>query len=289
MNNLTLYKLTKKETLEGLTEAVLEDNKFKTCDTYTTRSIGFSRNKDEMYLSSFSEGTLITVTEQLKKVDANALKTKTKERVEKLSFSEDRKLSKKEIDTISMEVTEELLPQTFPKAEKNFRVFFRKDGLVFVEGSSKRADDIFSFIRKVLGSFPIVPVETEETVNSYLEALILTKKEDSFELLEKAKLTTLNEGVVSLSKISLEETALADLVKESAYIESIELLWDGVLRFNIKEDFSFSGIKYENTLSKSSIEADLAESQEESTIEFIQITELSKVVDVFLEKLTLVE
>lgn len=284
MKNLVVFKLKDDIKMNSIVAAMTEDlmqgYKFKECGAHDRVRMGFSTNIDTLYVSSHTDGFLLKVTEQLKKPETNEVKKRIQEREKRHIEDTEQKPNKKLKDTWKFEVEEELLPLTFAKEPKTYKVFLRKDGLVLVEANYKKAEEILSLIRKVVGSLPVVPVETDKPVTDFLDSLITETNDDFFELLNKATLITQEDRTVSLSKAPLYDSEAQDLVEDGAMVTCLEMCYDGMVVFNLKDDFSFAGIKYDEQLSGDS------DDDSEATAEYLQLVELGKVITEVISRLT---
>lgn len=287
MKTVSIFKLEREalDVLKGQLSntEVLDDNKFKECGKYDSRKIGFSLNLDKTYASQQQKGLLVTITTQVKVVEPNALDNKVKEMSEQYSLENEGALpTKKMLEDFKHSATEELLPLTFAKKPKHFRILFNDDGLVLAEGTAKFAEGLFTFMRKVFESTPVVPYETDKPVGDMLDSLITEESDDAFELLCKATFVGEDGRKITLGKESLYDSLAQKLVEEGAYTTSVETMFDGMVTCVIKDDFSLTGIKYDNQLSGNEDEQELAD----ITTEYLQLNEINKVVREIIGRLT---
>lgn len=280
MKTVAVYEVKKEEVgaiLSGLTEDVLssEQNKFKRCGAHDSRRFGFSPCLNGLYVDAQKGYTLINVTEQIKVPEPLAVEDLVVAKVVQFKLDNDNvEPNKKTKDVFKFEAVEELLPATYPKKEKHFKVMILDSGLILTEATGKKAEEILGLIRKVLGSLPAVPFETETPIGDLLDKLISTQKDDKFELLSKATLIDQLGQQVSLSKESLYNSIAQDLLKEDAYTTSVELFYDGAVSFNLKDNFTLSGVKF----------SDVVEAEDDDLgTEFLQLNEVIKVIEYIID------
>jgi len=293
MKSIQLFTLNSeaiKSTFELLTEETLQRNKFQPCGSHDRKRIGFSLNLDGLYVSDHRGDLLLTITEQEKKIEAYTVKTRLKEFEE--SYAEDNEgelPTKKMIEEETHKIVEELLPLTSPKEPKSFKVLLRKDGTVLTEASGKKAEDLLNLIRKAIDTLPVVPYEPLSSVGDLLDELVLPSinsngnkvrplVHDKIELLNKGTFIDQDNRKHVLSGETLYDSKAQELVTEGAITTQIELLFDGVVIFNLKDDLTLSGIKYSEIIS--------AEDDPIGT-EFLQLAEIKKVVDEIITHLKL--
>lgn len=295
MKQISLFTLNAeaiKITHNLLTEETLEANKFQPCGKFDMRRMGFSLNLDDTYVSDQRGDLLLTITEQEKKIEAYAIKTRIKEFEETYSEANEGELpNKKLIESETHKIVEELLPITSPKEPKKYKMLLRKDGTVLVEASGKKAEDLLNLVRKAIESFPVVPYEPVSSVGDLLDELVKPEVNtngnkvrplvhEKIELLNRGTFIDLDGRKHTLSGETLYDSKAQVLVEEGAYTTQVEIMYDGVVTFNLKDDFTFTGIKYSETIS--------AEDDSIGT-EFLQLSEIKKVVDEFITHLKVEE
>ena len=286
MKVVSLYKVEKSEVgtiLAGLSEEVVssEQNKFKRCGDYDSRRLGFSPNIDGLFVTEQGAYTQFTITEQFKVPEPLAVQDLLDLKIFAYKeANEGNKPNNKELKELKLEVVETLLPSTYPKPTKSYKVIILNDGTIMVEATGKKAEELLGKIRMVVGSLPVKFLESETPIGDLLDKLISTQKDDKFELLNKATLIDQDGQQASLSKDSLYDSIAQDLIKEGAYATSVELFFDGAVAFDLKDDFTLKGIKFSDVVE--------AEDDEQAT-EFLQISELIKVVNYILDSTKLKE
>jgi recombination associated protein RdgC len=83
------------------------------------------------------------------------------EKISEKEEQEARKLSKKERTALKDELIFELLPRAFSFSKKTYAYIDPKGGWMIVDAASaKKAEDLLSYLRKCLGSLPVVPINT---------------------------------------------------------------------------------------------------------------------------------
>jgi len=286
MKSVSLYKIKQEELqtiLEGLTEELLgsDKNKFKPCGKFDARNIGFSLNLDKLYVSSQRGGVLLRLTDQVKIPEGNRVNDMIKARTVTYTQDSDKKPSKKLLGEWKIDITEQLLPETYPKASKDYLILIRQDGTVLIEGNHKKAEDLCDMVRKTIGSFPIVPLEVDFLCGDLLDDLVKTGTDDVFELLNKANVITADGHNVAISKGSVYDSEAKELVEQGGMVTSLEMSYDGMVTLTLKDDLTFNGIKYDVQLT-----GDKEEEDPESTSQYLQLSEISKVVDEVVERLT---
>ena len=142
------------------------------------------------------------------------VKNEIERRIKKLE-SAGQKLEKADKKRIKEDVVNELIDKAFPK-EKEVDIFIDlRNGLVFVGASSASvAENCFAFIRKVLNTFPAIPIRYEKEIGRELDNIFLQNgtrlKTATLDIAMKFKLTELDTLTYSVTN-NLTECPLQSL------------------------------------------------------------------------------
>ena len=299
MKTLTLFTLNEKaiqSTFAAVQEETLGQFMFSPCGLHDQVKRGFTANLDGLLVSDQKAGILLRVTEQKKAPEVYLLKAHVERQTVQFEAETGRKPKKEDKSKFKSIAMEELLPVTTPKEPKTYSMLLRPNGMVLCEASAKISEDMISLVRKALGSFAVVPMETDAPVGDLLDSLVKgvfnsqgnEVSDDYFEVLQKATLTDSDEGTITFAKRSLADTDARELVAEQgAMVNSLELLYDGLTAFVIRDDLSISGIKYSEDLI-----ASLGETEDELDFalgsQALILEEVSKLVDEVLQRLKVV-
>lgn len=263
MKNVTIFKIKEDSMSQVLTSIeqgseLFEEFKFKPLGDTEQRRLGFVVPKtlkdtiNPFYADFFGNGFLLEVKEQKKVPEKYLVEELIEQMTEtELALNGEEKLPKSIEERLKIEATQEVLKNTSPKKPNFYNVYINAKGLIFVEAKGKLAEDIISLIRKTIGSFPCVPfVESGDfepsKVSDLLDNLITEKITGKFTLGNKASLTS-PEGVkYSLSKGSLYDSDADNNVSHNDFmVNSIELEYDGAVKFTLDEGLVLSGIKFD--------------------------------------------
>lgn len=160
--NLQLYRLTSpfEHTAEDLTEK-LEAFSFQPCGKRDESRMGWVAPLGPGYdlLCHSANGYLMVCARKEEKVlPAAVVKELVNDRVEAIELQEDRKVYRKERETIKEEVLYDALPKAFTRSFRTYAYIDPKGGWVVVDASSpKKAEELCSLLRESLGSLPAIP------------------------------------------------------------------------------------------------------------------------------------
>ena len=106
---------------------------------------------------------------------AAVIKDMLQEKIDDMEAAQGRALKKKEKESLKEEILHTLLPRAFPRSSQTFLWINAAENYLVVDaGSSKKADDVLSLLRKCTGSLPVVPLALlnppEITMTEWLNA-----------------------------------------------------------------------------------------------------------------------
>ena len=162
--NLLMYRLTSDIPLTADTlETALAAKPALPCGSQTLSTYGFippfGKDEDAQLVHSGQGFLLICARTEERILPSSVVRDAVQEKVDEIEAAESRKVYKKEKDQIKDEVTQALLPRAFIRRSKTYAAIAPAQGLILVDSSSaKRAEELLSTLREVLGSLPVRPV-----------------------------------------------------------------------------------------------------------------------------------
>jgi recombination associated protein RdgC len=167
-------------------------------------------------------------------------------KVAEIEEREARKLSKKERTTLKDETIFELLPKAFTKSSFTDAFIDPGNGLIVVNASSyKKAEDVVSMLRKVMGSLPAKPIKTEHRPQASMSSWTQNTNQipHKFKHGGKYALVSLETSAKKSRFTEYEPSELKELLEVGTQVSSMSLEWDESLRFVFESDFRIKGIK----------------------------------------------
>ncbi|AUR87482.1 putative exonuclease [Vibrio phage 1.101.O._10N.261.45.C6] len=289
MNNNTIYKFTEdsdfnvKTMFQAELFASFKFNALTTADT-DRRRMGFVVNTisgeylDEVQVKG-NTFHIVTIREQKKSPEKYLIDAQVAGKKAQYLLETDKLPEKSLVKEWKDEATDVVLRITIPKQPKDYIVAVRDDGVIFVEAKGKMVEDLTALIRKTIGTFPVIPFETDTPVTDFMDNMVSDGVKDVFTLGNKATLVD-EEGINhQLSKGSLYDSDAEDYVKNGMFVTSLALNYDGVVDFTLKDDFVLEGIKFDK-------DAFEEEDNSEAGTFLLQLDELNKVVNELISRVT---
>jgi len=165
--NLALYRFTEPFTLTAdELEEKLADKHFRPCGSHDEFSLGWTSpvgNTSEQLIHASNGFFMLCLKKEEKVVPAGVINEMLQDKIAEVEEQEARKLSKKERTALKDELIFELLPRAFSFSKKTYAYIDPKGGWIIADAASaKKAEDLLSYLRKGLGSLPVVPVNTTD-------------------------------------------------------------------------------------------------------------------------------
>lgn len=234
--------------LDAITEINLE---FATAEGSQSHTVGLVRFEDDgKFVKEFSDLELLQVGQSVKKVDKKKVKRILNERLEEMrvdmeSQGQDFYVDKEVVKALKEDIEFGLLPETEPEDFFNYVVLDKTTNLLYVlNGSKKIAEEITSFLRNVLGTFPSVGFSVhEEAIISGFGALLENHEADRLTLGNYIKMED-SEGVVVWTKESLYDSKAIELKEAGKNVVAIGLEYDGVVEFVVDKELKLSKLRF---------------------------------------------
>ncbi len=255
--NLLMYRLTTDTPLTADTlEAALATKPALPCGSQTLSTYGFvapfGKDADAPLVHSGQGFLLVCARTEERILPSSVVRDAVQEKVEELEAAESRKVYKKERDQIKDEVTQALLPRAFIRRSKTFAVIAPTQGLILVDSSSaKRAEELLSSLREVLGSLPVRPIGVKvaptATFTDWVKqhqashGLVLTNE---CELRDSAE----DGGIIRIKREDLASEEVQMHLAAGKLVTQLTLAWEDKLSFLIDDKLTIKRLRFEDLL-----------------------------------------
>lgn len=263
--NLLLYRFTSpfETDVEQLAE-LLQPQAFTPCGRQETSRYGWVSPmgdiSQELYHSA--NGCLMLCARKEEKVlPASVIREKVEDKVKIIEAKEDRRVYRKEKETLKEEIIFDCLPQAFTKSHRTFGYIDIKNGWLCIDsGSYGKAEEWMKLLRDTLGSLPVVPVQVTESpavvMTSWLKGEPLP---EDLELGDECELREQREegGIVRCKKQDLLGKEIEPHLNAGKQAVKLALNWDECLQYMLADDLSIKRLKFgEELISEAQDSAD---------------------------------
>jgi len=254
--NLMIYRFTKPlDTGPEILEQRLAEFAFEPCGSQDQSKFGWieAMGRSGQTYSHIADGCmLICARKEEKLLPASVVKEMLEERAEQLEQQNGRALKKKEKEALKEEITLQLLPRAFSRYQQTYAWLNPAAGLLVVDaGSSRKAEDVISLLRKTLGSLPVVPVSltipAEVTMTEWLNQEQIPA---GFELGDEAELRSAMEhgGIIRCKQQELMCDEIKNHLANDKLVTKLALNWREKLGFVLEEEMQIKRLKYSELL-----------------------------------------
>ncbi|NKF51097.1 recombination-associated protein RdgC [Shewanella sp. WXL01] len=250
--NLTLYRFNKPFNVETeALETALQDFTFSPCSSQDISKFGFSKalgKQGDALVHSAENRHLICVTKEEKILPGQVIKEALDEKVAEIEAAENRKVTKKEKDSIKDEITTTLLPRAFSRRSQTRALIMPELEMILIDSSSAaKAEELLALLRKALGSLPVIPLSfatpIETTLTEWLKA---GSAPMPFEMQDEAELKSDSDegGIVRFKQQVLQEDEVLAHIETGKQVHKLALHYGQSIACVIQSDASVKRIKF---------------------------------------------
>jgi recombination associated protein RdgC len=278
--NLTLFRFTEPFTLSSAeVEQKLETMRFRPCGGHDESSFGWTSplgRSSEQLVHSANGYVMVCGKKEEKVLPASVINELVLEKILDIETQQARKLSKKERTEVKDELIFELLPRAFSFSRNTYAYIDPKGGWVVVDsGSSKKAEDILSSLRKCLGSLPVVPVNTvQKPMLTMTEWLINDQTPTGISIEDECELRSPEEegGIVRCKKHDLALPEIKNHLETGKQVSKLALNWEGRLAFVLDENLSVKRLRFLDLIQDQLADTNAETEQEHFDVDFSIMT-----------------
>ncbi|NIB44021.1 recombination-associated protein RdgC [Pseudomaricurvus alkylphenolicus] len=250
--NLLLYRFTAPVDLdpENLPQ-LLRDNEFTPCGRQDTSKYGWVSpmgDLSEELLHAANGCYMFCARREEKVLPAAVIREKLDDRVKTIEHREDRRVHRKEKETLKEEIIFDCLPQAFTRSQRTYGYVDAHNGWLCIDASSyAKAEEWMKLLRDSLGSLPVVPVQVSESpaiiMTSWLRGEPLP---EDLELGTECELREQREegSVVRCKKQELLADEIEPHLNAGKHVVKLALEWDESLQLLLADDLAIKRLKF---------------------------------------------
>lgn len=258
--------------------AKLQQLTFQPCLPSIPVSVGWVAPVEEenaVLVEQINNRLMICMQVEERLLPAAVVRQELKQKVKQLEASKDRKIGKKEKNSLKDEVIMTLLPRTFSRFSRVYAyVDIKNNWLVLGSTHKKRTEQFLSLFKKSIGEnihwFEIkkIPPILTQWVNqqNYPEGFSIEKKGVLQDADQKAR-------IIRCQQQDLFADSIQDFIKDGCEFKQLALLWRDSIRFVLAEDFTLRSIKFEDALIDQVKEMEPETRQQKFMADFFMMTE----------------
>ncbi|OII57394.1 recombination-associated protein RdgC [Pseudomonas putida] len=255
--NLLTYRLTQEVPFEPeALEAALASKPARPCASQELTTYGFiapfGKGEDAPLVHVSGEYLLIAARKEERILPSSVVNDAVKEKVEEIETEQMRKVYKKERDQIKDEIIQAFLPRAFIRRSMIFAAIAPRLGVILVNSASaKRAEDLLSTLREVMGSLPVRPATVKiAPVATMTEWVKSQEAAEGFYVLDECELrdTAEDGGIVRCKRQDLTGEEIQLHLSTGKVVTQLALAWQDKLSFILDDKIVIKRLKFEELL-----------------------------------------
>ncbi|MBU2964465.1 recombination-associated protein RdgC [Amphritea sp. 2_MG-2023] len=291
--NAIFYRFTQPFTYtpEALEEK-LSEKAFTPCGSQELSRFGWvspSGDLSEMLVHAGNGFMLIAAQKEDKIIPTQVIRQQLDNKVKLIEDEQARKVYKKEKDQLKDEIVLDLLPRAFSKYQTTWALIAPEHNLFIVDASShKRAEELLSHLRSLLGSLPVVLPDVNQSPSAVMSNW-LEQPQDRYTGLEPLDECELRDSAVETAVIrckgqDLESDEIRHHLEAGKRVVKLALEWQESLNFILQDDLCIKRIKLSDQLKEKMDQDSPDEAFAQFDADFVQMSlELTRLIPALTE------
>lgn len=255
--NLLVYRLTQDLPFDAeALEAALATKLARSCASQELTTYGFiapfGKGEDAPLVHVSGDFLLVAARKEERILPGSVVRDALKEKVEQIEAEQMRKVYKKERDQLKDEIVMSFLPRAFVRRSATFAAIAPKLGLILVDSASpKRAEDLLSTLREVLGSLPVRPLGVKMAPTATMTDWVKSQQAATdFFVLDECELrdTAEDGGVVRCKRQDLTSEEIQLHLSAGKLVTQLSLAWQDKLSFVLDDKLVVKRLRFEDLL-----------------------------------------
>ncbi|MYM62771.1 recombination-associated protein RdgC [Pseudomaricurvus sp. HS19] len=254
--NLLVYRFTRPFDLspEQLDEQLRKDQ-FTPCGSQETSQAGWVSPMGDLSqeLCHTANGCIMLCARKEEKIlPAAVVRERLEQRVQEIEAKEDRRVYRKEKETLKEEIIFECLPQAFTKSRRTFGYIDTQQGLLLVDASSYAAAEAWiKLLRESIGSLPVIAVQVVDTparvMTDWLQGGELP---EALENGDECEMREASEGgaIARMKKQDLSGDEIEAHLSAGKLVHKLALQWDEQVQFVLQDDLAIKRLRFSEKL-----------------------------------------
>ncbi|MFF7708370.1 recombination-associated protein RdgC [Pseudomonas sp. NPDC007930] len=255
--NLLVYRLTQDIPFDPQAlEDALASKPARPCASQELATYGFvapfGKGADAPLVHVSGDYLLVSARKEERILPGSVVRDAVKEKVDEIELEQMRKVYKKERDQIKDEIIQAFLPRAFIRRSSTFAAIDTKAGLVLVNSASpKRAEDLLSTLREVLGTLPVRPLNVKMAPTAVMTDWVKAQQPaPDFYVLDECELRDSGEdgGIVRCKRQDLTSDEIQLHLNTGKLVTQLSLAWQDKIAFVLDDKLTVKRLRFEDLL-----------------------------------------
>ncbi|MBX2868737.1 MAG: recombination-associated protein RdgC [Acidiferrobacterales bacterium] len=248
------------DALKLITEPQLErglaSQAFKPCGPQEPESLGWTTPMGHLSDQLFHAGGgyfLLTARREERLLPASVVREAVNEKVLEIELAEERKVGRKQKLEIRDQLTFEMMPRAFTRSVRTQGLILPKENLIVVDAASRKtAEQWVSLLRISLGSLPVRPVESKQSLPALFTNWLSGKASlpNQISLGEECDLQSQEDqgAVVRFRRQMLEGDEITVHTKAGKIATRLAVDWNESLAFTLTDALEIKRLRFADTV-----------------------------------------
>ena len=263
-NNLQIYRFLKPFSLsvEELDQK-LGKLSFKPCSSLQPASLGWvpplGRHGVEN-VHAANGHVMICLKKEEKILPASVVRDLVSDKVANIEAAESRPVRRKERESIREEIMQDMLPKAFCRSQLTFAYISPKNNLLVINSASaKKAEEFLHYLRKALGTLPVVSPILNESPTLTMTQWVKDMNAKNFVIEDEAEFRDPGDegGVVRCKSHDLSVPEIQAHLDAGKQVVKLAVEWKEAISCIITDDLSIKRVKFGDEILEQSNDADV--------------------------------
>ena len=278
-NNAYLFQFIDKANYQQATlDSALENLTFTPCGKHVANSIGWEsplKIRGAPLVHAVSGFFLMNLRIEEKVIPTGVIKQQLEQKIEEISHQEQRRVSRKEKQSLKEDIYQQLLPQAFTQSSNLYGYIDSQDGWLIVNtASAKKAELFTTMLRKSLGHLKIQLPQVHSPTVIMSKTFSTQIPPEEFEFLDYCVLKDINDtqGIIRCQHQDLLSTDIQSLA-EKRFVNELGFSWQKQVSFILNQDFCLRKLKFLDLVKEQAKESYAESYQEQFDANFVLMTQ----------------
>ena len=262
-NNLQIYRFLKPFSLtpEEVDEKLAKLS-FKPCSSLQPASLGWVPPLGRFGSENVHVANgyiMLCLKKQEKILPASVVRDLVSEKVADIEAAESRPVRRKEREGIRDEIMQDMLPKAFCRSSLTFAYISPKTNLLVINASSpKKAEEFLHYLRKALGSLPVVVPILNAVPTLVMTQWVQKMDAKNFVIEDEAEFRDAGDegGVVRCKSHDLSVPEIQSHLAAGKQVVKLAVEWKDAIRCVISDDLSIKRLKFGDEILEQSHDTD---------------------------------
>lgn len=234
-------------------------------------------NKEDAPLLHAGNGYLMICLQIEEKVlPAAVVNQELEEKIKRIKVDPDRKVSRKEKNTLKDEVIRELLPRAFSKPTRVYGYFDLKNKWLIINSTTQaKVDRFIELLKRTFDDLKLNLIQTKRTARLMTNWILDDGLPRDFSVDQSCVLRDTQQQArkIRCQHQDLGVESIESFIKDGCEVQQLALNWQDKLSFTLVENFTIRSVKYHDVVLEAAKD-EMAESEEQRfDTDFLIMTE----------------